>query len=55
MLRLRPQEPVSQAVVADEVRSLASRTQESTSEILSMIEQLQSGVRHAEDKIKESQ
>ncbi|MCW8995634.1 MAG: methyl-accepting chemotaxis protein [Psychromonas sp.] len=42
------------AVVADEVRSLASRTQESTSEIGSMIEQLQSGVRHAEDKIKES-
>ena len=42
------------AVVADEVRSLASRTQESTSEIGSMIEQLQSGVRQAEEKIKES-
>ncbi|WP_354625749.1 methyl-accepting chemotaxis protein [Psychromonas sp. MME2] len=42
------------AVVADEVRSLASRTQQSTSEIRSMIEQLQSGVRLAEDKIKDS-
>lgn len=42
------------AVVADEVRSLASRTQESTREIRSMIEQLQSGVRLAEDKIKHS-
>lgn len=42
------------AVVADEVRSLASRTQESTSEIRSMIEQLQSGVRQAEDKMKHS-
>jgi len=40
------------AVVADEVRTLASRTQESTSEIKKMIEQLQSGVRNAEDKIK---
>lgn len=42
------------AVVADEVRSLASRTQESTSEIKSMIEQLQAGVRDAENNIKES-
>ena len=43
------------AVVADEVRSLASRTQESTSEIRSMIEQLQAGVSVAENNIKESQ
>ncbi|GLS90025.1 methyl-accepting chemotaxis protein [Psychromonas marina] len=42
------------AVVADEVRSLASRTQESTSEIKLMIEQLQAGVRYAENNIKES-
>ena len=42
------------AVVADEVRSLASRTQESTSEIKSTIEQLQTGVHKAESKIKES-
>jgi len=42
------------AVVADEVRSLASRTQESTSEIRSMIEQLQAGVLKAESKMKES-
>ena len=42
------------AVVADEVRSLASRTQESTSEIKLMIEQLQAGVRAAENNIKES-
>jgi len=35
------------AVVADEVRTLASRTQQSASEIESMIEHLQTGVREA--------
>lgn len=37
------------AVVADEVRSLARRTQESTKEIRSMIERLQSGSKSAVD------
>ncbi len=43
------------AVVADEVRSLASRTQESTSEIRDMIDQLQSGVSQAVQMIERSQ
>jgi len=39
------------AVVADEVRTLASRTQESTAEIQSMIEKIQLGTKNAVDKM----
>ncbi len=42
------------AVVADEVRSLASRTQESTTEIQSMIDKLQDGTRNAVSVINRS-
>lgn len=43
------------AVVADEVRTLASRTQDSTTEIRAMIDQLQSGVKTVVEAMKSSQ
>ncbi|ESP93781.1 MULTISPECIES: methyl-accepting chemotaxis protein [Pseudoalteromonas] len=43
------------AVVADEVRTLAQRTQEATTEIKTMIDQLQSGAENAVGVMKQSQ
>ena len=43
------------AVVADEVRTLASKTQESTSEIQGMIERLQNGTKDAVTVMEKSQ
>jgi methyl-accepting chemotaxis protein len=43
------------AVVADEVRTLAQRTQEATTEIKSMIDQLQAGAMSAVQVMKQSQ
>ena len=43
------------AVVADEVRTLAQRTQEATTEIKTMIDQLQSGAVNAVQVMKQSQ
>ncbi|NVJ62563.1 MAG: methyl-accepting chemotaxis protein [Gammaproteobacteria bacterium] len=43
------------AVVADEVRTLASKTQDSTSEIQGMIERLQSGTKDAVSVMEKSQ
>lgn len=42
------------SVVADEVRTLANRTQQSTDEIQSMIEKLQSGARRAVEEMQRS-
>jgi len=42
------------AVVADEVRTLASRTQESTNEIQTMIEKLQTGIQNAVSTMEQS-
>ena len=43
------------AVVADEVRTLASRTQDSTTEIRAMIDKLQAGVKTVVEAMKSSQ